>query len=869
MYESSLVNLPHSLSKIPNGCFQGCFSLKNISLPTTVKSIGASAFNNCTSLETIDIPDSVAIIGASAFAECTNLSNFITPDSLTSIDSNLFNNCINLTSINLKKNITKIKSYAFYGCSKLANVSLPPALTTIGYNAFEFCNSLSSIQIPSSVTVLPKGAIAQSCEINVEIDNQNYSSIDGILFDKTKTVLIQYPSTKKGEYIIPSSITTIGNYAFNHCINITKVTIPQTVTSIQREAFAYCSSLKTINIPSYSTIIGEWAFESCTGLTSISIASSTIGESAFMYCSNLDTIKLLSSSVSSLFQTFINCKKISTIYLYSDIPPAISNKVFNINYSNCTLYVKKGKTASYQSNTTWAKFNIKEMGSLLISTSSIDLASTASNNSDIKITADTSWTATSNQSWLTLDNKSGLKGSTTLSFSVNSNTGTNRTAEITVTALGSEAKIIKINQASGNGVITVSVKAGEFLTTLNNGLYNSTKELIITGTLNALDFQYIRSMPALTKIDLSGATIENNILPDYALAGISTLTTVVLPSTITSINPYAFNYCTKLTSITIPSSVTSIGISAFINCTGLTSIQLPESVSTISNTAFQFCSGLTSFKIPSSVDTIMDSTFYGCTGLKSIIIPSSVTYVGNMAFADCKNLDTIYSYPVIPALTGSYRVFDGVDTNKCVLLVPFDTKSSYQKANAWKDFKNVKEFGGFWLSDSTISLTNTEGSSIKLVLKTSGSWSISNSASWLTISPTSGIGSDTITVIAKANNTGVSRSSELLITSSDAVSLKGQIEKTIKIEQLGTQTAIEKITIDEVSIYPNPANESFNINIDKHSLVEIYSTEGTLLYIGQTSNTITNISTNNLGSGSYIIKIINDTKTTVKQLIVY
>lgn len=863
------VKLPDSLTVIPDEYFRYCIKLKNIKIPSKVKSIGWNAFSNCSSLESISIPDSVNKISEYAFSECKNLKSITLPDSISSIQSNTFNNCSNLLAINLKEGVITIKNSAFNGCSKLSSIDLPSTLKTIESHAFWGNDSLFSIQIPTSVSNIQIDAISRSSNINVDLDNQTYSSIDGVLFNKSKTMLIQYPNNKKGDYIIPTNVSIIDTNAFYNCVNLTKIIVPQSVISIQSNAFYNCTSIKSLKIPSNISTIGYSAFESCKGLTSIIIASKKIGPSAFKSCLKLDTVKLLSPEISIDNLAFAFCSKIDSIFLYSEIPPSVSAYTFNlVNITKCSLFVPTGKIASYQSNNIWVKFIIKEMGGLSLSTSSIDLASSATNNSDIKITADTSWTASSNQTWLSLDNKSGLKGSSTLSFSVSANTGTNRTAEITITALGSAAKIIKINQASGNGEITVSVKAGEFLTTLNNGLYNSTKELIITGTLNALDFQYIRSMPALTKIDLSGATIENNILPDYALAGNSTLTTVVLPSTITSINPYAFNYCTNLTSITIPSSVTSIGISAFIKCTALSSIELPESVSTISNTAFQFCSGLTSFKIPSSVDTIMDSTFYGCTGLKSIIIPSSVTYVGNMAFADCKNIDTIYSYPVIPALTGSYRVFDGVDTNKCVLLVPFDTKSSYQKANAWKDFKNVKEFGGFWLSDSTISLTNTEGSSIKIALKTNGTWSISNTASWLTISPTSGTGSDTITVIAKANNTGVSRSSELLITSSDAVSLKGQIEKTIKIEQLGTQTAIETINSEEVSIYPNPANASFNINTDKHSFVELYSIEGTLLYAIQTSSTITNISTNNLGTGLYIIKITNDSKTIIKHLVI-
>jgi hypothetical protein len=130
------------------------------------------------------------------------------------------------------------------------------------------------------------------------------------------------------------------------------------------------------------------------------------------------------------------------------------------------------------------------------------------------------------------------------------------------------------------------------------------------------------------------------IIGDMAFAGTS-VTSITIPSGVTSIGSGAFSNCVSLTSITIPSGVTSIGNQTFYRCDSLTNITIPESVTSIGNWAFEGCTSLTSITIPSGVTSIGSFAFVDCTNVNSMIIPSSVTFIGRMAFYSWASSQTI------------------------------------------------------------------------------------------------------------------------------------------------------------------------------------------------------------------------------------
>ena len=207
-------------------------------------------YNNRSSIKKVVIEQGVTTIGNYAFEGCASLTSVIIPDSVTTIGNYAFEGCASLTSITIPDSVTTIGNAAFINCSSLTSITIPDSVTTIGYNAFSWCWKLTSI--------------------TVDAENQNYSSQDGVLFNKDKTTIGCYPAGKTvTTYTIPDSVTTIGGCAFDYCTSLTSVTIPDSVTTIGDYAFHSCSSLTSVTIPDSVTTIGNAAFSSCDSLADV------------------------------------------------------------------------------------------------------------------------------------------------------------------------------------------------------------------------------------------------------------------------------------------------------------------------------------------------------------------------------------------------------------------------------------------------------------------------------------------------------------------------------------------------------------------------------------------------------------------------
>jgi hypothetical protein len=263
-------------------------------IPSSVTAIGDSAFFACQSLTSVTMPDSVTAIGDSAFGECASLTNVTIPDSVGNIPNFAFSDCASLNNVIIPNSVTNIGQGAFWGCSNLTSVAIPD-VTSIGEEAFLRCSSLTVVTIPSSVTGIGDYAFdyCRSLEaITVDPQNTSYSSLNGVLFDKTQSSLVKYPEGLAGNYAIPSSVTAIGSRAFDDCTSLTGVTIPNNVTSIGDFAFSGCTSLAGVIIPSSVTAIGYSAFSECASLTNVAIPTSVsnIGEEPFQACRSLTGI---------------------------------------------------------------------------------------------------------------------------------------------------------------------------------------------------------------------------------------------------------------------------------------------------------------------------------------------------------------------------------------------------------------------------------------------------------------------------------------------------------------------------------------------------------------------------------------------------
>ena len=193
-------------------------------------------------------------------------TNYIIPNGVTHIGDEAFSGCESLTSINIPNSVTNIGNCAFYGCGFLKSINIPDRVTNIGDRAFSFCRSLTNINIPSSVVNMNGNPF---CDWDGDLHNESKAFVyeHQVLFNKDKTTLIAYRSKEKN-YIIPNSVTNIGNRAFRGCKSLTKINIPDGVTHIGDEAFSWCESLTKINIPDGMTHIGDEAFSWCENIPS-------------------------------------------------------------------------------------------------------------------------------------------------------------------------------------------------------------------------------------------------------------------------------------------------------------------------------------------------------------------------------------------------------------------------------------------------------------------------------------------------------------------------------------------------------------------------------------------------------------------------
>jgi len=267
------ITIPNSVENIWWYAFSGCTNLTSITLPNSITNIGSGAFAGCSKLTDIIIPDSVTHLEKGAFMWCTNLTNVIISGRITSIEDDTFNECTNLKSIIIPNNVESIGARAFYlcenlanitmsdsiksigefafvGCRNLTNLTIPNSIVSIEDGTFTGCTGLTSVSIPKNVTKIYSSAFSQCTNLSsiyVDKNNKEFSSENGVLFNKTKTDLLLYPiGNTRTEYDIPNGIMIIRNQAFQDCSNLKNITIPNSVISIRKYAFNKCTVLSDL-----------------------------------------------------------------------------------------------------------------------------------------------------------------------------------------------------------------------------------------------------------------------------------------------------------------------------------------------------------------------------------------------------------------------------------------------------------------------------------------------------------------------------------------------------------------------------------------------------------------------------------------------
>ena len=325
-----------NLMNIGNNAFYNCIYLTSVTFPNSVTNIDWSSFFSCTNLTSVLIPGPVTNIGIQAFDYCTSLTNITveaTNSVYSSLDGVLFNK--NQTSLIqypagnatpayiIPNSVTSIGSDAF-SISRLTNVTIGNSVTNIGSGAFNNSASLTNVLIPTNVISIgsePFGGCYSLTEILVDPLNSNYASLDGVLFNYAMTTIIQYPKGKVGSsYVIPVTVTNVGDGSFISCTNLTNITIPNSVKSIGSSAFFLCTGMTNGAIPYGVTTIGAQAFGICKSLTWVTLGTNI---------SHLDSL------------AFENCKYLLG-FSFQGNAPSLGYSVFSGD-TNAIIYYLPGK----------------------------------------------------------------------------------------------------------------------------------------------------------------------------------------------------------------------------------------------------------------------------------------------------------------------------------------------------------------------------------------------------------------------------------------------------------------------------------------------------------------------------------------------
>ena len=549
----------------------------------------------------------------------------------------------------MPEGLTSVGAWAFSGCTALADVTLPESLTSIGNGAFLSCESLTSLHIPAGVTSIGTYAFSECnslAAITVAEDNPAFlADENGVLFNKDKTMLINYPDGKSDDsYTVPSGVQIVGQAAFNYC-DFSTVVLPEGVTTIESYAFEQCENLIAITIPSSVT---------------------SIDTGAFLRCSNLVIYGVTGSAADTYAQT-------NGISFVDPNPPTNGTCGENLTWvldDAGTLTISgTGAMGNYNSVTRPWKAHLEAIQSVVIEEGVTSIGNYAfsdcANLVSIQLPAGLISIGTGG-----FNDCVNLKSITLPDSLTSIGTGAFIYCE-SLTSLTIPAGVTSI----GTWAFSECISLPSFAVAEGNTAFSVDAE----GVLFDKDKTVLIAYPD-GKTDSSYAIPEGvTTVGAFAFNLCDSLISVTLPDSLTTLEAGAFEDCIGLTSMTIPAGVTMIGLRAFEACTGLPAFTvaegntaftvidgvlfsadmtrlvsypagkptaeytIPDTVTELASLIFYQCTNLTSVVIPNSVTSIGSSAFSGCTGLTSIIIPDSVTSIGSSAFLDCTVL-TIHGY---------------------------------------------------------------------------------------------------------------------------------------------------------------------------------------------------------------------------------
>ena len=734
---NATINIPESLIALGEGAFADCDHLTSVTLPEGLTSIPALAFYSCSALTEVHLPSTLTSIGIRAFGICTNLeiifSAATTPpvcqvgngnDTFLSVPSgcvaqvpfgyyNVYHTAPGWSSLNvnqggfsytMNEGITETIITGVYD-NTFGDLVIPEMMnnrptTTIVPNAFRNKSGITSLTLSSSMATIGAQAFADCSDltaINVNANNANYTSVDGVLLSKDGKTLIAYPAGKTdANYSIPAGVENITNNAFEGAI-VTSVNLPASLsfTTNFRNAFyganhiasmtvdANHTNMKAVNgvlfskdgtnliyyprgkagqynVPSGVTYILSHAFAECAQLSGITLNDELVSIEmyAFSKCTGLNTITLPAGITSINFATFIDCTNLKTVNFLGNISNIGSQAFRNTGLVSLTLPATVSDIGSYAfaQCTSLAEVTCEVLYLFIPSGENI-FYGVDTYDIPLYVVASQVGNYASNQPWASFSVRPMPTPNGYLLYTWSDVNYTAHVAGVSdKQAISGDLVIpgtVKRNNGRTYTVIAIDAEAFAECANLTSVVIPHTVESIGTGA-----FYFCEGITELT--------IGRNVtaIYDYAFQGCSGLETIHyypvncqtgysgiwnncgttartldIKNCVQSIPNNAFYNLKGLGNVTIPSSVTSIGELAFSQ-SGLTSVSLGSNVKTLGNMAFA-SSGLTSVDLQ-NVETLGNAAFYDCANLATLTLRNSQQTISESCFENCTSLNNVH-----------------------------------------------------------------------------------------------------------------------------------------------------------------------------------------------------------------------------------
>ena len=508
------------------------------SVPNSVTQINYKAFLNCTGLTSFTIGDNVTTIGDEAFSMCTGIKSLSIGDNVTQIGNMAFRMCSGIESLTIGKNVTTIGNWAFDECSGIKSLSIE-SNATVGTGAFQGCTGIQTLTIGEKVT---------------RIENLAFNGANNIKELHFNPINLEYDSELYENPLFPNSIET--------------VSIGAKVQQIPAYAFSNLSNIKTINIPNSVKAIGLRAFYGCSSLVDVTLPNDlkAIESRTFAYCSKLTTISLPTSLDSIGSAAFKDCTSLKNITFPSNL-----SRIGNSTFKGCT--------------------SLKELQL----------------PSELKSIGDAAFWGCESLKWVSFpSNLSAINSSTFESC-------------ISLKELQLPSSIKTIGSSAFMGCKSLEkIILPSNISMINNSTFGgctSLKELQLPSSL--------KSIGEKAFVNCRNLTLKND----------------EFPSQLQQIGGSAFSGCTKLKlkSTGLPTQLQQLGSHAFSKCRSLTSVVIPNGITTIQEGAFEYCSSLESISWGEKLTAIGMNAFEGCSKLNKLEL-NRVSTIAHNAFKGCENL---------------------------------------------------------------------------------------------------------------------------------------------------------------------------------------------------------------------------------------